>query len=149
MNSDADASVKVTQAFDAAPGEVFDAWTNPDEIGNWMFGPTVRDEELLHVWIDAKPGGTFSFLVRRDGREIDHSGTYLEVSRPERLVFTWGTTGEAENDSRVYIDIVPKNGGCELSLTHLLPPESADYAKSIEGSWMLMLSTLHTRTLSR
>lgn len=144
MNSDADVvPVRVTQAFDAPPDAVFDAWTLPEEIGSWMFGPTVRNEELLHVWVDAKVGGTFSFLVRRDGREIDHTGTYLEISRPERLVFTWGIAGDAQNDSRVTVDIVPKNGGSELSLTHALRPERADYAKSIEGSWILMLSTLH------
>lgn len=143
MNSDAHVPVRVTQHFDAAPEQVFDSWTDPEKIGTWMFGPAVRDEELLHVWIDAKVDGTFSFLVRREGQELDHAGTYLEVSRPNQLVFTWGIVGESEGESKVFIDILPKNGGCELTLTHALHPDWADFAKSVEGSWMLMLSTLH------
>jgi uncharacterized protein YndB with AHSA1/START domain len=80
--------VCVTRRFDAAPDRVFDAWLNPELIRAWMFGPAVRGEEVVRITNDPRVGGSFSFVVRRQGEEINHVGEYLEIQRPWRLVFT-------------------------------------------------------------
>ena len=85
-------------------------------------------------------GGAFSFLVRRQGTEIDHIGEYLELDRPRRMVFTWGIAGS--DSSVVRIEIEPAGTGCELTLTHELHPDWADYADRTRGGWTTMLSTL-------
>ncbi|HEX6930173.1 MAG TPA: SRPBCC family protein, partial [Gammaproteobacteria bacterium] len=108
--------VRVTQNFNASPEQVFDAWLDPAMLERWMFGPDVRDEEIVRLSLDARAGGRFSFIVRRDGDEIDHVGEYLEIDRPRRLVFTWGIAGVSVDESRVTIDITPRDGGSELSL---------------------------------
>jgi uncharacterized protein YndB with AHSA1/START domain len=140
MQAGSDIRVTVVHRFKAAPERVFDAWLSPDLLGQWMFGAKVRDEEILRISVDGRVGGSFSFLVRRQGEEIDHVGTYLEIDRPRRLVFTWGI-GEGDT-SRVIIDIVPSGTGCELTLTHELHPDWADYAARTEAGWTKMLGLL-------
>jgi uncharacterized protein YndB with AHSA1/START domain len=132
--------VRVTRRFDATPDRVFDAWLNPGSIGAWMFGPAVREEEVVRIINDPRVGGSFSFVVRRRGEEINHVGEYLEIQRPRRLAFTWGIDEGA--GSRVVIDIVAQDDGCELTLTHELPPDWSDYADRTKAAWSKMLEVL-------
>jgi uncharacterized protein YndB with AHSA1/START domain len=134
--------VSVTRHFDASPERVFDAWLDPEMIGRWMFGPALREEEVLRIVADGRVGGTFSFLVRRQGEEIDHVGKYRVIDRPRRLVFTWGIAGESEDESLVIIEIGPSGTGTELSLTHELDAKWADYASRTEAGWTRMLDAL-------
>ncbi len=133
--------VRVTHRYTASPERVFDAWLSPDMIGKWMFGAAVRDEEILRIEVDARVGGRFSFLVRRQGEEIDHIGRYLEIDRPRRLVFTFGIAGFG-GDSQVTIEIVPAGSGCELTLTQEIDPAWAQYADRSREGWTKMLAML-------
>jgi uncharacterized protein YndB with AHSA1/START domain len=147
MNRETNVKVNVKRQFSAAPESVFDAWLDPEMIGRWMFGPALREEEVLRIALDARVGGSFSFLVRRQGMEIDHIGKYREIDRPRRLVFTWGIAGESADESLVIIEIVPRETGCELSLTHEMDAKWAEYADRTEAGWTKMLGILDT-TLS-
>lgn len=135
-------SARVTRRFSASPERVFDSWLDPEMIGKWMFGPALREEEVLRIVVDARVGGSFSFLVRRQGEEIDHVGKYREVDRPRRLAFTWGIVGESEDESLVIIEIVPRETGSELTLTHKMDPKWADYVSRTEAAWAKMLDAL-------
>jgi len=132
--------VCVTRRFDAAPDRVFDAWLNPELIRAWMFGPAVREEEVVRITNDPRVGGSFSFVVRRQGEEINHVGEYLEIQRPWRLVFTWGI--DEAGGSQVVIDITAQDTGCELTLMHELPPDWSDYADRTKAAWSKMLEVL-------
>lgn len=134
--------VRVTQAFDASPERVFDAWLDPAMLGRWMFGPRVREEEIVRLTLDADVGGRFSFVVRRGEEVIDHVGEYLEIDRPRRLVFTWGIAGVSVDESRVTINISPRDRGCELALTHELDADWADYADRTREGWSMMVAML-------
>jgi uncharacterized protein YndB with AHSA1/START domain len=142
MSDQAPARVVVTRGFGASAESVFDAWLDPQMIGRWMFGPALRDEEILHLKLDARAGGSFSFKVRRGDQEIDHVGVYREIVRPHRLVFTWGIAGESTDDSVVFVEIAPHGNGCELTLTHEMAPQWADYAPRVEQGWTTMLAAL-------
>jgi uncharacterized protein YndB with AHSA1/START domain len=109
-----------------------------------MFGPALRDEEVVRITLDARVGGRFSFLVRRQGNEIDHIGRYVEIDRPRWLVFTWAVAPDAEDASRVTIDIVPQGTACELTLTHEMQPQWADFAGRVREGWTKMLEALAT-----
>jgi uncharacterized protein YndB with AHSA1/START domain len=135
--------VTVIRRFNTAPERVFDAWLDTEIIAQWMFGPAVRDEEIVRLTTDPRIGSSFSFIVRRKGEEIDHVGTYLEIERPNRLVFTWGI-GEAEA-SRVTLEIVRCEAGCDLKLTHELHPDWADYVDRTKAAWERMLEALFNR----
>lgn len=135
-------TVRVQRAYPHAPERVFDAWLDPSVLGRWMFGPSIRDEEIVRLSVDPRVGGMFSFVVRRQGAEIDHVGQYLEIDRPARLVFTWGVAEDLPETSRVTIDIAARDGGCDLTLTHTMDAKWADYAARTESGWQMMLSAL-------
>src|SRR3954470_12342963 len=137
MKTEAPISAIVTRRFVAAPERVFDAWLDPSKINGFMFGSHLRDEEVVRIDLDARVGGAFSFVVRRQGQEFDHVGQYLEIDRPRRLVFTWGVTQD-ESSSRVIIEIAPLEQGCDLTLTHELDPAWADYAERAREGWAKM-----------
>ncbi len=151
MTADPPHMVRVTRRFEAPPDRVFDAWLDPALIGKWMFGPALRDEEVLRIAVDPRVGGSFSFMVRRQGQEIDHVGEYRLIDRPHRLVFTWGIAGGgggSDDESLVTIDIAPLRagvggvGGCELTLTHRLDAKWAAYVPRVEDGWSKMLAAL-------
>lgn len=142
MNSESHVNVRVTRRFSASPEQVFDAWLDPVMIGKWMFGPALREEEVVRITLDPRVGGSFSFVVLRQGQEIDHVGEYLEIDRPRRLVFTWGISQDSPESSRVIIYIVPLENGCELTLTHELHPNWADYKSQTENAWTKMFDAL-------
>ena len=96
----------------------------------------------MRISLDPQVGGSFSFVVRRQGKEIDHIGKYLEIDRPRRLVFTWGVKQDSGDSSRVMVDIVAQGPGHELTLTHELDPAWADYANRTRDSWTKMLQVL-------
>lgn len=134
--------VRIKRRFSASPERVFDGWLDPRMIGQWMFGPALREEEVLRIAVDARVGGSFSFLVRRQQQELDHVGKYLEIDRPRRLAFSWGIGTASGEESRVTIDITPQGAGCELTLTHRMHPKWAEYAGRTEAGWTRMLDEL-------
>lgn len=134
--------VRVGRRLAAPPERVFDAWLSPAMIGRFMFGPQLREEEIVRLSLDARVGGAFSFVVRRSGEEIDHVGRYLEIERPRRLVFTWAVAPEPDDSSRVVVEIAPLASGCELTLTHEMQPKWADFAERVEQGWSMMLGAL-------
>jgi uncharacterized protein YndB with AHSA1/START domain len=142
MASPSPVLIHVSRRFDSSAEKVFDAWLNPALLGRWMFGPRLRDEQVLRLDVDARVGGSFSFLVRRQDAEINHVGAYREVDRPRRLAFTWGVAGQSTDESVVTIDIKPLDAGCEVTLTHALDPKWADYAERTRAGWTRMLDTL-------
>ena len=141
MNAKDNPTVRISRRLGAPPEQVYDAWIDPEMIGRFMFGPGQRDEEVVRIAIDARVGGSFSFVVRRQGQELDHVGKYLELARPRRLVFTWRVE-PSKDDSRVTIDIAAKDGGSELTLTHELHPAWADYVDRTAQGWNKIIGAL-------
>jgi uncharacterized protein YndB with AHSA1/START domain len=130
--------VRVTHRFSAAPERVFDAWLDPEKISKWMLAPAPG--EMTRVEVDARVGGSFCFVVRRDGQEIAHVGEYLELARPHRIVFTWSVPQFSADSSRVSIDLTAAGSGTELTLTHagVLP----DFASRTQAGWNTILDAM-------
>lgn len=142
MNTELPAQATVTYHFSVPAEDVFDAWTDTFMIGRFMFGPEVRDEEIISIKTEAKEGGSFSFIVKRENEEIDHIGEYMEIKRPLRLVFTWAVRQDLPDNSRVVIEIVPNSTGAELTLTQEMPANWEHYIDNVKTSWMKMLTAL-------
>jgi uncharacterized protein YndB with AHSA1/START domain len=74
--------------------------------------------------IDPTPGGDVRIRYP-DGTEV--AGSVVEISRPDRIVFTYGfVSGQpiAAGSSRVTIELHSHNDGTRLRLTHLFPDEA-------------------------
>ncbi len=138
MTSEPPPIVRVTRRFTATPARVFDAWLQPETAGKFLFATATGT--MVRVDIDARVGGRFLLVDRRNGEDIEHLGEYLEIDRPRRLVFTFGVPKYSALFTRVTIDIAPLGSGCELTLTHEgVLPEWLE--KSKEG-WTMILDGL-------
>lgn len=135
-------TARVERRMNASAERVFDAWLDPARIGEWMFGPNVRDEQVVRIDVDARVGGRFSFVVLRNGAEIDHVGEYLTIERPHLLVFTWGVAPNSADGSRVIVEITPAGDECDVTIRHEIPGEWAEYLERTRHGWMTMLDAL-------
>jgi len=81
--------ITITRVFDAPRELVFKAWTEPARFAQW-FGGHESSIPLASVSMDVRPGGAWRALMLAgpDKTEIHWKGTYLEVTPPEKLVFT-------------------------------------------------------------
>ncbi|HUE15412.1 MAG TPA: SRPBCC domain-containing protein [Planctomycetaceae bacterium] len=138
MTSQPTVQVRVTHRFHASPEQVFDAWLDAETAGKWLFA--TPSGQMVRVEIDARVGGSFVFVDRRNGEEIEHTGEYLEIARPRRLVFTFLVPKFSSDSTRVTLDLVPWATGCELTLTH--DGVYADYASRTEQGWTGILNGL-------
>src|SRR5215213_5319195 len=136
--------VRLERRFTASPERVFDAWLDPDLVGSWMLGATPAELALVRLTSDRQVGGSFSYLIRRHGTQIEYVGRYLQMKRPYRLVFTWGIAGVSEDQSRVIMDLLPAGAGCDLTLTHELSSAWTDDTAQTEGGWITRLEALAT-----
>ena len=86
--SSADREIVITRLIDAPPARVFDAWTDPRQVVQW-WGP--RGFTTTTSKMDVKPGGVWGFVMHGpDGHDYQNRITYLEVVKPERLVYKHG-----------------------------------------------------------
>ena len=146
MNSDSFA-VRVTHTFDFPPERVFDAWLDPQKIRAWSelsLSASGLLADVRRVKVDARVGGRFTFSDMRPEGEAIHWGTYLVIDRPRRLVFTWFTSEEEEqeNNSTVTITFEPAGRGCTVTLVHEMDRKWADYGKQVEKGWGTMLAQI-------
>ncbi len=143
MTTPAAIAVTVTKIIPVPVERVFDAWLSAKLIGRFMFGPSLRDEEIVRLRTDGLVDGTFSFVVRRKGQEINHIGRYLAIDRPRHLAFTWGVAPQSGEPGRVLITLQPTSeGGTQLSLVHELPAGWEDYIGPVRSAWTKMLEML-------
>lgn len=132
----------VLRRFDVSAERVFAAWFDPVWLGRWMFGPNVRDERIVHLDLEPRVGGRFSFAVNRDGTAIEHVGEYLEVDRPRLLVFTWATHDRLPGTSRVIVEITPRDRGCDVKLTQVIGANWSAFVDQAAAAWSRMLDAL-------
>lgn len=113
-----DLKVNIEKIIHAPIEDVFDAWLNPEMLAQFMRGlPEMTETE---VDIDAREGGRFTFVMNLGDEKIPHTGKYLEIRRPDKLVFTWESQYSVADNSTVTllftkIDETKTN----ISLTHL------------------------------
>jgi uncharacterized protein YndB with AHSA1/START domain len=131
-------TVRLSRPFDASPERAFDDWLNPATAGRWLFATPTG--QMVRLEIDARPGGKFLIVERRDGEDVEHLGEYIKVDRPRRLAFSFTVPRYSPLATRVDIEIAPAGAGCELTLTHEGVLE--EWANSTEAGWKSILDGL-------
>ena len=80
--------LRMERTFNAPAQAVFDAWTSREVLRRWW--PAGPDWDTPVAEADVRVGGKLRLVMRNpDGQEFGGSGEYLEITPPERLVFTW------------------------------------------------------------
>jgi uncharacterized protein YndB with AHSA1/START domain len=119
----------------APPATVFAFLTDPDKIMSWM---GAEAETEVH------PGGLYLLkgVGGRPGRTA--RGQFREVVPVHRLAYSFGWDGDAEvppGSGLVEIDLLDRNGGTLLRMTHTGLPNASQCAGHAEG-WAHYLSRL-------
>jgi len=87
IDTPSDCEIVMTRVFDAPRQMLFDAFTKPELVPQWLTG---RPDHTMPVCeIDLRPGGAYKYVWRGpDGREMSSYGVFREVVPPERVVAT-------------------------------------------------------------
>ena len=130
-------TLRVQHRFAASAERVYDAWLDPAKASKFFFATATGT--IVRCEIDARVGGRFTLVDRRDGEDVAHTGTYLELERPRRIVFSFCVEKYSKDESRVTIDIAPLEAGCNVTITHDIPAQHAASAKRTTEGWAKML----------
>ena len=138
--------IVISRRFDQPAERVFEAWLDVTHARTWLFAtPTGR---IVKAEIDPRVNGRWTIVDRRNGDDATHTGEYLEIDRPRRLVFTFAVDKyQRLMADRVTIEIVPQREDCELTLTHDMDAQHSEFAERTARGWKDMLEGL-ARALS-
>jgi uncharacterized protein YndB with AHSA1/START domain len=100
----------------ATPQLLFDCMTDPDHLTHF-WGPTGTSTPVDTIVVDLQPGGAFetTMVNDSDGSTYTMRAVYVEVSRPDRLV--WEEHG-VEGGMRTTITFVELEDGRTEVITH-------------------------------
>ena len=87
LTTPSDREIAVTRVFDAPRTLVYDAWTKPELLKRWLYGP--NGWSLAVCDIDLRVGGKYRYVWHHtNGNEMGMGGFYKEIMAPEKIVNT-------------------------------------------------------------
>ncbi len=120
----ADREITTSRVFDATRELVWKVWTDPNHIGNW-WGPNGFTNTIETM--EVKPGGIWKLIMHGpDGTDYPNRITYIEVVKPERLVYKHGSDLEDHpGDFHVTVTFEEENGKTKLTMLSLFKTSAA------------------------
>ena len=117
-------SVTVRREIAASAEELFDAWLDAQSLGSWLKPSGIRE---TRAETDPREGGAFRIaMVNDESSTLLHTGTYREIHRPRRLVFTWSSPATNFRDSIVTVTFHPSASSTVVEIHQVgLPDEEA------------------------
>jgi len=116
-------TVQIRRRVKAPAEQIFDLWTKPDLMARWMSSyPGAVD---CKASCDLRPGGAFSLVMASEGSSKEVSGTYVQIDRPRKLVFTWIGPLTDNVNTLVTVELHPRGDETDLVLTHERIPTQA------------------------
>ncbi len=92
------------RVVNAAPAQVFRAWTDPELITQWF---TPAPWKTIHAEVDLRAGGANLIVMQGpDGQEFPNRGVYLEVVPDQRIVVTDAYTRAWEPSEKPFMTLV-------------------------------------------
>ena len=87
VSTPSDREITMTRRFSAPPELLWDAFTKPELMKKWLYGP--EKWKLAVCELDLRPGGSVRYEWHGpDGEVMGLSGEYREVDPPHRTVHT-------------------------------------------------------------
>jgi uncharacterized protein YndB with AHSA1/START domain len=123
-----------TLAIDASPETVWEFLVDPDKLMRW---------KGINADLETQPGGIFRCEVI-PGHIA--RGEYIEIDKPNRLVFTWGWDGSEDvppGSSTIEIELASAGDGTSLRFVHKDLPNAEAIASHAHG-WDHYLPRLET-----
>jgi uncharacterized protein YndB with AHSA1/START domain len=142
-----ESSVEVRRFIAASPEALFAAWTEPAQLLRW-WGPS--GVTLVAAEIDLRVGGRYRLANRyQDGSVLWIAGTFEEIDRPNRLVYSWAhePVDATTEQTRVTVRFDGRPQGCEV-VVHHEGFRSARSQKSHADGWLQCLERLQRSTAS-
>ena len=100
------------------------------------------DTDVAYVEVHPVVGGTFRIdMQAQDGRVFVHTGQYLVIQRPDKLMFTWNSSILGDYSSQVTVEFYEQGENCLMVLLHELPPDDAIIEDHRQG-WTAILDLL-------
>lgn len=137
-----DFSLTINRHIPADRNAVFDAWTRAEVLTRW-FSPSA-DFRVVVLELDVRVGGKFRIEMHEaDGIHTVY-GEYVEISRPDRLIFTWAWEHSDDGAQMlVTVELTENPDGTALTLLHEKLPSETSRDLHKEG-WDGCLSRLDT-----
>jgi uncharacterized protein YndB with AHSA1/START domain len=123
-----------TLAIDASPETVWEFLVDPEKLMRW---------KGINADLETQPGGIFRCEVI-PGHIA--RGEYVEIDKPNKLVFTWGWDGSEDvppGSSTIEIDLASDGDGTSLRFVHRDLPNAEAIASHAHG-WDHYLPRLET-----
>lgn len=131
-------TVTVRRMLPASCEEVYDAWLDAEGMREWMRpGPVTGCE----VALEPRVGGHFRIEMASPGGPIVNTGEFRALHRPAMLQFTWISSRWAYQETLVTVKLYPREGNCELVLTHERFPVDRPAEQLVTG-WTQILQHL-------
>lgn len=87
----------INRSFNASIDLMFELWTDPKHFSKWL-PPTGMDMEFLRA--DIRSGGSSFYMMHGHGIKMYGNAKYIEVTKPNKIVYTQQFSDEKENLSR-------------------------------------------------
>jgi uncharacterized protein YndB with AHSA1/START domain len=130
--------VQVRRTFAAPRERVFEAWLDPELLRQWLTGPRATSPEAtvdarvgveFRITLTSHLGGLLGRLPGSFDGSVQMVGRYLEISPPERLVFSFGwesfpTIDVDPDETTVTVEFqeLSRRDETEIVLTHERQP---------------------------
>jgi len=140
-----DLTVKVSRSINAPIDTVFNAWLNPETLSKFMLPAPGMPEPRTEV--DARVDGRFAIYMVVGDQEIPHSGKFLEIDSPNKLVFTWESPFSTQGSTVTISFTATDDHRTQIDLTHVKFKDEEARANH-EGGWNRILEILDEVTSS-
>jgi uncharacterized protein YndB with AHSA1/START domain len=135
----------ITRSFSAPREQVFRAWSSAERMKRWFSpaGFTVPEAE-----IDFRPGGEFAVCMRSpEGQQFWSRGTYIEISAPDRLVFSSDAVvdGSKKFTAHTTINFEDEGAGTRMTVRQGYDIHDERFLSAVEGApegWRTTLDKL-------
>jgi uncharacterized protein YndB with AHSA1/START domain len=139
-----DQGLEITRTFDAPREHIWREWTDPERFADWYGGPEF-EVPIDSVSMDVRVGGKLSLVMIVGPREVQWDGEYIEVTEPERLVFTIRDDPSRDSYERCTVELKELDGDrTEMHFTQTGSMPAEMYKRAKEG-WGGMFDYLAAR----
>lgn len=134
-----DLSLSVSKTINAPIEKVFDAWLDPKMLAQFILPmPGMPQPEVEN---EPEQGGSFTIVMHVGEDQVPHTGKYLEVTRPTRLVFTWASPCSTDGSTVTLNFSQADDDKTNVELTHVRFIDE-ETRSDHEGGWTNILEAL-------